>query len=370
MLQKDIIIVGAGAAGIGMGIVLKKMGLNFQILEQAKVGESFRKWPSGTRFISPSFTGNFFGSPDLNAICPDTSPAYLLETQHPSGEQYAGYLESLAEFYELPITEKTKVKSITKKDQIFIIQTNKEDYQAKAVIWAGGEYQYPKTKVCEGADLAIHNTKVDSWEGLHGDTFAILGGYESGFDTAVQLAKLQKKSVIFDSFNHLAEEKSDASYALSPYTKDRYRQYQEYITIKPNTRIQKIQQQVSIFKLTSEGNEEFEFTTQPILATGFVNSLKQVKEFFDFTEGSPELTDSDESTKIENFFLIGPQVKHDQVIFCFIYKFRQRFAVVAKAIAERLQIGDKQAVEQVIADYRKKNFYLDDLSCCGDECVC
>lgn len=28
MLQKNIIIVGAGAAGIGMGIVLKKMGLN------------------------------------------------------------------------------------------------------------------------------------------------------------------------------------------------------------------------------------------------------------------------------------------------------------------------------------------------------
>ena len=40
-----------------------------------RVGESFLRWPAETRFISPSFTGNFFGAPDLNAITPDSSPA-------------------------------------------------------------------------------------------------------------------------------------------------------------------------------------------------------------------------------------------------------------------------------------------------------
>ncbi len=74
----DVIIVGAGASGLGVGIVLQKLGIDFLILEKDSVGSSFRKWPKETRFISPSFTGKFFKMPDLNAISPETSPAFNL----------------------------------------------------------------------------------------------------------------------------------------------------------------------------------------------------------------------------------------------------------------------------------------------------
>ena len=49
----DAVIVGAGASGLGVGIVLKKLGINYVILEKDSVGSSFRKWPKETRFISP-----------------------------------------------------------------------------------------------------------------------------------------------------------------------------------------------------------------------------------------------------------------------------------------------------------------------------
>ncbi|MEO1022188.1 MAG: NAD(P)-binding domain-containing protein, partial [Bacteroidota bacterium] len=88
LYEFDVIIVGAGPAGLGTGILLQKLGIDFVILERDSVGSSFKKWPKETRFISPSFTGNFFKMPDLNAITPDTSPAYTLLKEHPTGEDY------------------------------------------------------------------------------------------------------------------------------------------------------------------------------------------------------------------------------------------------------------------------------------------
>jgi putative flavoprotein involved in K+ transport len=56
---------------------------------------------------------------------------------------------------------------------------------------------------------------------------------------------------------------------------------------------------------------------------------------------------------------------HREAIFCFIYKFRQRFAVVAAGIGDRLGV-DTSALKVL----REFTFYLDDLSCCDDACVC
>ena len=53
------------------------------------------------------------------------------------------------------------------------------------------------------------------------------------------------------------------------------------------------------------------------------------------------------------------------VIFCFIYKFRQRFAVVANNIGIKLSKD-----VSVIAEYKKEGMYLDNLADAKDECAC
>jgi len=55
------------------------------------------------------------------------------------------------------------------------------------------------------------------------------------------------------------------------------------------------------------------------------------------------------------------------VIFCYIYKFRQRFAVVAKEI---LNCSNITYPNEVFDIYRENNMYLDDLSCCEVNCEC
>jgi putative flavoprotein involved in K+ transport len=369
-MKKKVIIIGAGAAGIGMGIVLQRMDIDFLILEKNTVGSSFLSWPPGTRLISPSFTGNFFGVPDLNSLTPESSPAYTLKTEHPTGPQFAQYLKDLAQFYVLPILENRNVKKITKKADLFTIKTEKYEYIADFVIWAGGEYQFPKTNICEGFEHGIHNTKIEDWKKMKGDIFPIIGGYESGFDTAIQLAKAGKKSIIFDSKDHLNLQQSDSSISLSPFTKDRYQKYKDQIKIKTHTRITKIEKHDDQYILHTNTGEFFQSKSWPILATGFQSSLIHIKDLFNWNNGIPKLTDSDESTRTPGLFLVGPQVQHDNVIFCFIYKFRQRFAVVAEEITTRLRMKNNELVQNTIQDYEDGHFYLKDLSCCGDECVC
>jgi len=106
--------------------------------------------------------------------------------------------------------------------------------------------------------------------------------------------------------------------------------------------------------------------TRPLLATGFEPTFGPVEPLFSVTDGAVELTDRDESTETPGLFLAGPDVVHNGVMFCFIYKFRARFPVVAAEIGNRLGV-DTDALEV----YREQNMFLDDLSCCEtDMCDC
>ncbi len=76
----DAIIVGAGAAGIGVGIALQHAGVeNFLIVDRDTVGSSFISWPDETRFITPSFPSNSIGMLDLNSIAIGISSAFSLK---------------------------------------------------------------------------------------------------------------------------------------------------------------------------------------------------------------------------------------------------------------------------------------------------
>lgn len=133
-----------------------------------------------------------------------------------------------------------------------------------------------------------------------------------------------------------------------------------------------------------------------------------VKDLFDWTDsgacggaGDPKLSPVDESTIAPGLFLAGPQVApqcarpthlslherllvfvvsvatrcsclsrsaaqvvHDDAVFCFVYKYRQRFAVITDQIAVRLGLDTTKAV----AKARKHHMFLDDLTCCKATC--
>ena len=164
----DVIIVGAGASGVGMGLMLTRV-FNLDpkrvlIVERgAAVGESFRRWPQEMRFISPSFNNQGWTySFDLNAVAFHTSPAFTLQSEHPNGAEYAHYLETLAKNNELNIQFRTQVSAITpirsggfkvdvapaKPDGAAgwaLDDAATKTLKAQYCVWAAGEFQYPNS---------------------------------------------------------------------------------------------------------------------------------------------------------------------------------------------------------------------------------
>ncbi|MCS6885731.1 MAG: NAD(P)-binding domain-containing protein [Acidobacteriota bacterium] len=360
---KDVIIVGAGAAGIGVGAILKQLGIDFVILERSQIGASFLSWPEEMRFITPSFTSNSFGLLDLNAIALSTSPAYTLGTEHPSGKEYARYLQSVALHFKLPIRTQVNVEKIEPTGNGFLVHSATGQMQCKFVIWAAGEFQYPNTTSFEGSTLCRHSSTVSSWKEFVGEDFTVIGGGESGIDAAINLALKGKKVRVLDGAATWNIRDPDPSLTLSPNTKDRLKHVNIELIAKD---VKRVKHNGSEYIIYCQDGQQLYSPTQPILATGFSTSLVIVKELFEFdSAGRLLLTENDESSRTPGLFLVGPQVQHEGIIFCFIYKFRQRFAIVANAIAQRLGTDTS-----LLAEYKKHNMYLDDLSCCDDGCAC
>lgn len=65
--------------------------------------------------------------------------------------------------------------------------------------------------------------------------------------------------------------------------------------------------------------------------------MKPIEEFITFRHnGNPLLKlEKDEFFGQTNIFLLGPSVRHNNHIFCFIYKFRQRFGVIVENILRK-----------------------------------
>ncbi|MCK9859660.1 NAD(P)/FAD-dependent oxidoreductase [Paenibacillus sp. ATY16] len=375
MNHYDCVIVGGGAAGIGMGCVLQDLGaVNFTILERGEIGSSFLQWPKEMRMITPSFTSNAYGMLDLNAIAIHTSPAYTLGTEHPSGEDYADYLQAVAAYKELPVQTGVDVIEVRRLEgEGFELNTSAGVMRSRFVIWAAGEFQYPRLDGFPGAEYALHNSFIREWSEIAGDETVIIGGYESGADAAIHLAKLGKKVTIIDRNGRWLEKgSSDPSVELSPFTKDRLNRVEDgQIQLLPGHEVHWIERTEDggylLFCENIEGGERFVKTAHPpILATGFQGSLTMIKHMFEQNpQGGVLLTEKDESTLTPGLFVSGPSVSHGQLLFCFIYKFRQRFGVIAEAIAARMDVDTT-----VLQQYRDQGMMLSDLSCCGEDCKC
>ena len=140
---------------------------------------------------------------DLNAITFDTSPALTLQTEHPTGHEYAAYLKNSLTILSCQSKLETNVDSVSKTKDGFEINTDKGKIETQFLVWAAGEFQYPKNDSFPGSNHCIHNSLITNWDEVQGDEFFVIGGYESGMDTAINLAERNKKVTIIDKENLL-----------------------------------------------------------------------------------------------------------------------------------------------------------------------
>lgn len=373
--QTNVLIVGAGPAGLGVALALKRAGVTDQMVVDSRgVGAAFRSWPASMSLLTPSFFSNSFGLTDLNSIDPETSPADFLHTQHPSGEGYADYLEAVVDHFKLEVYEGVKVLNVEKTDSGFLVHASDGMIHANYIVWAAGQFFHPRDSDFPGALHALHSSQVKDWADLQGEEFTVIGGYESGVDAALNLVNSGKTVRLISRGEPWASNHPDPSRSLSPRTLDRLRELLKTpekvnkLEFVKNTNITSIEKGDGFWTLRDQDDIPLGSKTRPILANGFHSGLGTVSELFAYDKhGNPVFSeDADESTITSGLFYSGPALVHRNALFCFIYKFRARFGVIASQIAQRLDLPD---IEEKLEPYAKAGFMNNDLECCTN-CEC
>ncbi|WP_281830376.1 NAD(P)/FAD-dependent oxidoreductase [Vibrio nigripulchritudo] len=373
MKEINVVIIGAGPAGLGCAALLKQMEIENEdmlVIDANTIGSSFEAWPKEMRMITPSFPSNGYHQADLNAITPDTSPAFSLNKEHPSGADYAQYLRSVAKHYDLPVKENTKVVEVTphSEDRYLVKIESDEPILCQYLIWAGGEYAAPRLNAFEGSELCLHNSQIDSWADCKEEHYAVIGTYESGVDAAFNLASQGKRVTLIDSGSE-QEDTYDPSRVLSPYTAERLSSManMDLVELEQGFKVLEVRASEDQYELISTTGDTLISKGKPINCTGFDTHLGPVTDLFDIAEdGFPIVNKFDESTLHRNLFLSGPKLVHGNNLLCFIYKFRGRFATPCSIIGAELGLDTS-----VLNHYEQAGMLLDDFTCCEtQQCFC
>lgn len=200
----------------------------------------------------------------------------------------------------------------------------------------------------------------------------VIGGYESGIDAAVHLMERGREVHVLSRGEPWGLDDPDPSRSLSPHTRDRLRrallEAPGQVRFYKNADIRRVVKSGEVYELFDGEGTRFVSRTKPILCTGFVSAMEQsvVRDLWEWKNGQPVVSEeADESTLMPGLFYSGPSLQHRGMLFCFIYKFRSRFGVIAREIAERLE----KEWERPLKRWRERGFMMDDLSCCAD-CQC
>lgn len=185
----DLIIIGAGQAGLTMGYYLKQEGYNFLLLEAGKqFGDSWRNRYDSLQLFTPR---SYSSLPGMALIGE--------KNEFPYKDEIATYLEEYARHFQLPVQLQTEVLKIKKEKEIFELHTPTEVLQTKKVIIASGGFQQPFIPSVS-ANLSshifqIHSSQYKSSPQIPQGKVLVVGGGNSGMQIAVELAKTHEVTV-------------------------------------------------------------------------------------------------------------------------------------------------------------------------------
>lgn len=170
----DFIILGAGPIGMACGIECEKNNLNYLIVEKGCLVNSIYNFPKNMTFFSTSEKLEIGNVP------------FISHNNKPTRTEALEYYRRVAQHWNLKINLYEEVFEITKKENSFVIKSNKNSYKCKAVIVSTGYYSIPSLIGVKGENLPKVKHYYDEPHLYFKQKVLVVGSANSAVDVALE----------------------------------------------------------------------------------------------------------------------------------------------------------------------------------------
>jgi putative flavoprotein involved in K+ transport len=186
----DVLVIGAGQAGLAVGHLLARGQLQFLLIDAApELGHSWRSRWDSLRLFTPAEYDALPGMPFPAA--PGT---------YPGKDEVAAYLKAYAEQFDLPVMLDTRVHHVerpapmkSKERGLFRVVTSRETLWTRQVVVATGPFQQPRIPdVAAGFGprvTQLHSSAYHRPSDLPVGKVLVVGAGNSGLQIALELSQ-------------------------------------------------------------------------------------------------------------------------------------------------------------------------------------
>jgi thioredoxin reductase (NADPH) len=176
----DVLIVGAGPAGLAASLAAKKMGLSYQTIEQEALGGAVFQYPRGKLVMTAPVDLPIIGKVQFRNTSKETLLKFWTEACQGNG---------------LKISYQERVEAIETKDGAFHVRTTKNQHVASAVLLGIGRRGTPRKLGVKGEELSKVVYRLIDPEQYRGQHVIVVGGGDSALEAAASIAELGDTTV-------------------------------------------------------------------------------------------------------------------------------------------------------------------------------
>ena len=177
----DVLIIGAGPAGLAASLAAKQRGLHYRTVEQESLGGAVFQYPRGKLVM--------------------TSPVELpiigkVQFRNTTKEELLKFWTDACMGNGLNIHYRERVESIVQQDGAFLVKSTAGEHRAASVLLAIGRRGTPRKLGVPGEELPKVVYRLIDPEQYRGQQVVVVGGGDSALEAAASIAELGDTGVV------------------------------------------------------------------------------------------------------------------------------------------------------------------------------